>query len=62
MYRGMDRDDNGIPDWQEDENYLDEAPMNAPARTGGCLIALLSLAGGVAMVGLGARRRGGPAP
>lgn len=38
-----DRDDNGIPDWQEDENYLDEAPRGAPIGTGGCLLGLLSM-------------------
>lgn len=46
MYRDIDRDrdDNGIPDWQEDENYLDEAPRGAPVGPGGCLLGLLSLA------------------
>ena len=46
MYRdmGRDRDDNGVPDWQEDENYLDEAPRGAPVGTAGCLLGLLSLA------------------
>jgi hypothetical protein len=46
MYRDIDRDrdDNGVPDWQEDENYLDEAPRGAPVGTGGCLLGLLSLA------------------
>ena len=47
MYRrdiNRDRDDNGVPDWQEDENYLDEAPRGAPVGTGGCLLGLLSLA------------------
>ena len=46
MYRDInrDRDDNGVPDWQEDENYLDEAPRGAPVGTGGCLLALVSLA------------------
>jgi hypothetical protein len=43
--RGIDRDrdDNGIPDWQEDENYLDEAPRGAPVGAGGCLLGLLSM-------------------
>ena len=58
MSWGRDRDDNGIPDWQEDENYLDEAPQNAPVRAGGCLIALLSLLRAVATVALGWWRRG----
>jgi hypothetical protein len=46
MYRDInrDRDDNGVPDWQEDENYLDEAPRGAPVGMGGCLLGLLSLA------------------
>jgi hypothetical protein len=26
-----DRDLDGIPDWQEDENYADEAPIRGPA-------------------------------
>lgn len=45
MYRDVnrDRDDNGIPDWQEDENYRDEAPRGAPVG-GGCLLSLASLA------------------
>jgi hypothetical protein len=34
-----DRDADGIPDWQEDENYADEAPIRGPdsprARRGG---------------------------
>jgi hypothetical protein len=43
--RGIDRDrdDNGIPDWQEDENYIDEAPRGAPVGAGGCLLGLLSM-------------------
>jgi hypothetical protein len=61
MDRGPDRDDNGIPDWQEDENYIDEAPTNAPVGTSGCLIALASLLSGAAMAGLRMRRRGGRA-
>ncbi|HZC98746.1 MAG TPA: hypothetical protein VFA46_00655 [Actinomycetes bacterium] len=51
MYRGRDRDDNGIPDWQEDENYLDEAPSNAPVGTGGCLVASMPLLAGAAVAG-----------
>ncbi|HZD67354.1 MAG TPA: hypothetical protein VFA45_00070 [Actinomycetes bacterium] len=58
MYGGRDRDDNGIPDWQEDENYLDEAPSGAPVGSSGCLVALLSLAAGIGVAGLGARRQG----
>ena len=54
-----DRDDNAVPDWQEDENYADEAPIAGPdsprARVGGAGCALpvaLLLAG----AGLAARR------
>jgi hypothetical protein len=61
MDRGPDRDDNGIPDWQEDENYLDEAPTNAPVGASGCLVALASLLSGAGMARLGMRRRGGRA-
>jgi hypothetical protein len=45
MYRDVnrDRDDNGVPDWQEDENYRDEAPRGASVG-GGCLLSLASLA------------------
>jgi hypothetical protein len=38
-----DRDANGIPDWQEDENYIDEAPRGAAVGAGGCLLGLLSM-------------------
>lgn len=58
MYRrdiNRDRDDNGVPDWQEDENYRDEAPRGAPVGAGGCLLGLLSLATVVAAVGRAAR-------
>lgn len=53
MYRDIDRDrdDNGIPDWQEDENYLDEAPRRAPVGTTGCLLGLLPLAAVTAALG-----------
>jgi hypothetical protein len=55
-----DRDADGVPDWQEDENYADEAPIRGPANprnrmggVGGCALPVaLLLAGGV----LGARR------
>jgi hypothetical protein len=57
MYRdsNRDRDDNGIPDWQEDENYLDEAPPGAPVGTGGCLLSLLSLTTAATVIGRLAR-------
>jgi hypothetical protein len=53
MYRDIDRDrdDNGVPDWQEDENYLDEAPRGAPVGATGCLLGLLSLATVAAALG-----------
>ena len=46
-----DRDYDGVPDWQEDENYADEAPIAGPGsprsrmRGGGCAlpVALLLL-------------------
>ncbi len=56
-----DRDDNGIPDWQEDENYLDEAPRGAPVGGGGggCLLGLVSVLGWAAVAAAGLRRPGG---
>ena len=55
-----DRDADGIPDWQEDENYADEAPLRGPdsprarMRGGGCALPVgLLLAAGA---GLLARR------
>jgi hypothetical protein len=53
MYRDIDRDrdDNGIPDWQEDENYIDEAPRGAPVGTSGCLLGMLSLATALTALG-----------
>jgi hypothetical protein len=50
-----DRDLDGIPDWQEDENYADEAPIRGPGsprarlRSGGCAlpVALLLAAAGL---------------
>jgi hypothetical protein len=29
----MDRDDDGVPDYLEDANYADEAPVRGPYRT-----------------------------
>lgn len=43
MWQGPDRDDNGVPDWQEDENYRDEAPRGAPVGGAGCLLPLALL-------------------
>ena len=31
MSWNRDRDLDGVPDWQEDENYADEAPIRGPA-------------------------------
>ena len=60
-----DRDDNDVPDWQEDENYADEAPISGPGsprarmRGGGCAhpVALL-----LVVAGVGARRSTRPPP
>ena len=60
-----DRDADGIPDWQEDENYIDEAPIAGPGsprarmRGGGCALPVALL---VAAISLRARRvaRGRP--
>jgi hypothetical protein len=59
MYRDIDRDrdDNGVPDWQEDENYLDEAPRGAPVGMAGCLLGPLSLATVATVLGRVARHQ-----
>jgi hypothetical protein len=68
----MDRDDDGVPDWQQDERYADEAPVRGPWRTRhrrgmggagatGCALPvalLLGAAGAVARLAA-QRRRGG---
>ena len=44
MSWNRDRDADGVPDWQEDENYADEAPIAGPGsprarmRGGGCAL------------------------
>jgi hypothetical protein len=51
-----DRDLDGVPDWQEDENYADEAPIRGPRarmRGGGCALPVALLLAGA---GLLARR------
>jgi hypothetical protein len=65
----MDRDDDGVPDWQQDERYADEAPVRGPWRTrarrggmaaGGCAVPLaflLAAAGALARFAT-TRRRG----
>ena len=59
-----DRDADGIPDWQEDENYIDEAPIAGPGsprariRGGGCALPVgLLLAGAALSARRAARRR-----
>ena len=59
-----DRDADGVPDWQEDENYADEAPIRGPGsprarlRGGGCALPVaLLLAGGALTARRAARRR-----
>jgi hypothetical protein len=46
-----DRDYDGVPDWQEEANYADEAPIrgNRARMGGGCAlpVALLLVAAGV---------------
>jgi hypothetical protein len=52
-----DRDYDGVPDWQEDENYADEAPIAGPGsprarmRGGGCALPVALLLVGVAVGG-----------
>ena len=62
MSWNRDRDADGVPDWQEDENYVDEAPIRGPGhptarmRGVGCALPVaLVLAG----AGLAARRSAG---
>jgi hypothetical protein len=57
MDRDRDRDFDGVPDWQEDENYADEAPIAGPGsprarvRGGGCALPVALLLAGVAVGG-----------
>ena len=57
-----DRDLDGVPDWQEDENYADEAPIAGPdsprarMRGGGCALPVALLLTGVAMAARRASR------
>ena len=65
MSWNRDRDLDGIPDWQEDENYADEAPIRGPGsprarlRSGGCALPVGLLLAGVALAACqaAARRR-----
>ena len=68
MSWNRDRDLDGIPDWQEDENYADEAPIRGPGsprarlRSGGCALPvglLLAAAGLLARRPARRLRRGG---
>ena len=60
-----DRDADGVPDWQEDENYADEAPIAGPGsprsrmRGGGCAlpVGLLVVAAALTARRAAARRR-----
>jgi hypothetical protein len=60
-----DRDADGVPDWQEDENYADEAPIRGPGgprgrmRGGGCALPVALL---VTATVVGARRLAGRRP
>ena len=57
-----DRDLDGVPDWQEDENYADEAPIAGPGsprarmRGGGCALTVALLVSGVAVAARRATR------
>ncbi|HYY82166.1 MAG TPA: hypothetical protein VFD04_23720 [Actinomycetes bacterium] len=60
----MDRDNNGVPDWQEDENYADEAPLRPPYRTraraaggSGCAGVLAALLAATVAAGAVLKRR-----
>jgi hypothetical protein len=62
-----DRDADGVPDWQEDENYADEAPIRGPdsprARRGGvggggCALPVALLLAGAGLLARRTTRRG----
>jgi hypothetical protein len=63
MDRNRDRDYDGVPDWQEDENYADEAPIAGPhsprarIRGGGCALPVALLLTGAALATRRATRR-----
>ena len=58
-----DRDLDGVPDWQEDENYADEAPIRGPGsprarqRSGGCALPVGLLLATAALATCRAARR-----
>jgi hypothetical protein len=45
-----DRDGNYVPDWQEDENYVDEAPYQARSGVGCVMLLAVLLAAAVRAV------------
>jgi hypothetical protein len=61
-----DRDADGVPDWQEDENYADEAPIGGPGSprarmrggAAGCALPVAFLLAGAGLVARRATRRG----
>jgi hypothetical protein len=59
VWQGEDRDDNGVPDWQEDERYRDEAPRGAPVGGAGCLLGLAMLLLGIGSITSPRRRLSG---
>jgi hypothetical protein len=58
-----DRDADGVPDWQEDENYADEAPIRGPGgprsrlRSGGCALPVALLLAGTGLLARRTARR-----
>jgi hypothetical protein len=58
-----DRDEDGVPDWQEDENYADEAPIAGPGsprarmRGGGCALPVGLFLAGAALTARRVARR-----
>jgi hypothetical protein len=59
-----DRNANDVPDWQEDENYADEAPIRGPdsprvrgGGVGGCALPVALLLAGVGLVARRSTRR-----
>ena len=58
-----DRDADGVPDWQEDENYADEAPIHGPGsprgrlRSGGCALPVALLLAGTGLLARRTARR-----
>ena len=65
MDRHRDRDRDGVPDWQEDANYADEAPIAGPhgprarMRGGGCALPVALLLTGTILAARRASRARG---